>query len=57
MTRSTVLETMREDYIRTAWAKGLQERAVVVKHASEKRLPAGHHDYQHGSPFIGGLVV
>src|SRR5262249_14184679 len=33
MTRSTVLETMREDYIRTAWAKGLQERKVVVKHA------------------------
>src|SRR5215813_8540718 len=33
MTRSTVLETMREDYIRTAWAKGLQERVVVVKHA------------------------
>src|SRR2546427_5542497 len=33
MTRSTVLETMREDYIRTALAKGLQERTVVVKHA------------------------
>jgi peptide/nickel transport system permease protein len=29
MTRSTVLEVMREDYIRTAWAKGLQERLVV----------------------------
>src|SRR5206468_2737748 len=27
MTRSTVLEVLREDYIRTAWAKGLQERA------------------------------
>src|SRR5688572_21228495 len=28
MTRSTMLEVLREDYIRTAWAKGLQERAV-----------------------------
>src|SRR5215813_12305822 len=27
MTRSTVLEVLREDYIRTAWAKGLRERA------------------------------
>jgi len=33
MTRSTVLETMREDYIRTARAKGFGERTVVVKHA------------------------
>jgi len=33
MTRSTVLEVLREDYIRTAWAKGLRERGVVVKHA------------------------
>ena len=32
MTRSTVLEVMREDYIRTAWAKGLREKVVVVKH-------------------------
>src|SRR5438445_11316028 len=33
MTRSTLLEVLREDYIRTAWAKGLRERAVVVRHA------------------------
>lgn len=33
MARSTMLEIMREDYIRTAWAKGLHERLVVSKHA------------------------
>jgi peptide/nickel transport system permease protein len=38
MTRSTVLEVLREDYIRTAWAKGLRERAVVVRHALKNSM-------------------
>ena len=33
MTRSSVLEVLREDYIRTARAKGLAERVVLVRHA------------------------
>jgi peptide/nickel transport system permease protein len=33
MTRSAMLEVLREDYIRTAWSKGLRERVVVLKHA------------------------
>jgi len=33
MTRSALLEVLREDYVRTAWAKGLRERSVVVRHA------------------------
>ena len=33
MTRTMMLEVLRQDYIRTAWAKGLKERTVVVKHA------------------------
>jgi peptide/nickel transport system permease protein len=33
MTRSAMLEVLREDYIRTAWSKGLPERVVVLKHA------------------------
>jgi len=33
LTRATMLETMGEDYIRTARAKGLKERVVVSKHA------------------------
>ena len=41
MTRSTVLEVMREDYVRTAWAKGLRERAVVVKHALKNAILLG----------------
>ena len=33
MTRTMMLEVLRQDYIRTAWAKGLNERVVVVRHA------------------------
>ncbi len=33
MTRSSMIEVMGEDYIRTAWAKGLSEKIVVLKHA------------------------
>ncbi len=32
LTRGMLLEVLRQDYVRTAWAKGLAERAVVVKH-------------------------
>lgn len=31
--RSTLLEVLRQDYIRTAWAKGLHERSVISRHA------------------------
>ena len=33
MTRTMMLEVMRQDYIRTAWSKGLRERVVVIRHA------------------------
>jgi peptide/nickel transport system permease protein len=33
MTRSSLLEVLGEDYVRTAWAKGLSERVVVFRHA------------------------
>jgi peptide/nickel transport system permease protein len=33
ITRASVLETLGEDYVRTARAKGLRERAVLVRHA------------------------
>jgi peptide/nickel transport system permease protein len=32
-TRSSMLEIMRQDYIRTAWSKGLKERSVIIRHA------------------------
>ncbi len=38
MTRSSMLEVMREDYIRTARAKGLREQAVIVRHALKNAL-------------------
>jgi peptide/nickel transport system permease protein len=38
LTRAGMLETMSEDYIRTARAKGLKERTVVVKHALRATL-------------------
>jgi peptide/nickel transport system permease protein len=31
--RSSILEVVHQDYVRTAWAKGLRERAVVMRHA------------------------
>jgi peptide/nickel transport system permease protein len=31
--RSAMLEVIRQDYIRTAWSKGLSERFIILKHA------------------------
>jgi len=33
-----MLEVMGQDYIRTAWAKGLRERVVIVRHALKNAL-------------------
>jgi peptide/nickel transport system permease protein len=38
LTRSSVLEVIREDYVRTARAKGMQERAIVLKHVLRNAL-------------------
>jgi peptide/nickel transport system permease protein len=38
MTRTMMLEVLRQDYIRTAWAKGLRERTVVIRHALKNAL-------------------
>jgi peptide/nickel transport system permease protein len=38
MTRTMTLEVLRQDYIRTAWSKGLRERVVVVRHAVKNAL-------------------
>jgi peptide/nickel transport system permease protein len=37
-TRSSMLEVMRQDYIRTAWSKGLRERMVVMRHGLKNGL-------------------
>ena len=38
MTRTMMLEVLRQDYIRTAWSKGLKERVVVTRHAMRNAL-------------------
>ncbi len=38
LTRTMMLEVLRQDYIRTAWAKGLPEKLVVVRHALRNAL-------------------
>src|SRR6266511_3496164 len=58
MTRSAVLEVMREDYIRTAWAKGLHERIVVSKHTLKNAmLPVITIIGAELAFLLGGLVV
>ena len=38
MTRTMMLEVLRQDYVRTAWAKGLKERVVVTRHVLKNAL-------------------
>ena len=38
VTRTMMLEVLRQDYIRTAWSKGLLERAVILRHAVKNAL-------------------
>ena len=58
MVRSSVLEVLREDYIRTARAKGVFERLVVARHAMRNALlPAITVIGLEFAFLIGGLVV
>ena len=58
MTRSAMLEVLREDYIRTARAKGLWERAVVIRHALKNALlPVITVIGLEFAFLVGGLVV
>jgi oligopeptide transport system permease protein len=38
LTRASTLETIRQDFVRTAWAKGLPERLVVIRHVLKNSL-------------------
>ena len=38
LTRTMMLEVLRQDYIRTAWSKGLKERVVITRHATKNAL-------------------
>jgi peptide/nickel transport system permease protein len=58
MTRSTILEVLQEDYIRTARAKGVMERLVVARHAMRNAmLPVITVIGLEFAFLIGGLVV
>ena len=58
ITRSTMLEVLREDYIRTAWAKGQREALVVWRHALKNAsLPVVTIIGIEFAFLIGGLVV
>ena len=58
MTRSSVLEVLREDYIRTAHAKGLKEKLILFRHALKNAmLPVISVISLEMAFLIGGLVV
>lgn len=58
MVRSSVIEVMKEDYIRTARAKGLTERVIIVRHAMKNAmLPAITVIGLEFAFLMGGLVV
>jgi peptide/nickel transport system permease protein len=58
MTRSTLLDVLRDDYVRTARAKGLRETLVVVRHALRNALlPVVTVVSLEFAFLIGGLVV
>jgi len=58
MTRSSLLEVLRQDYIRTARAKGMRERAVIVRHALKNAfIPVVTVIGQQFSVLLGGTVI
>ena len=58
MTRSTMLEVLREDYIRTARAKGLRENVVIIRHALKNALiPVVTFTSVYFGTILGGVVV
>jgi peptide/nickel transport system permease protein len=58
LTRSQLLEVIRQDYVRTARAKGLGERAIVYRHAlSNSLLPVVTFVGWWGGRLLGGIVI
>jgi peptide/nickel transport system permease protein len=58
LVRSTMLEVLRQDYIRTAWSKGLTERVVIVRHALKNGLiPVVTMAGMWVSTIVGGAVL
>ncbi len=58
LTRSQLLEVIRQDYVRTARAKGLAERAVIYRHAlANSLLPVVTFIGWWGGRLLGGVVI
>jgi peptide/nickel transport system permease protein len=58
MTRTMMLEVLRQDYTRTAWAKGLTERTVILRHALKNAaIPVVSIIGLQVPVFIGGSIV
>jgi peptide/nickel transport system permease protein len=58
MTRSSLLEVLRQDYVRTARAKGAREHAVIVRHALKNAfIPVVTVVGQQFSVLLGGTVI
>jgi len=59
LTRTTMLETLREDYIMAARAKGLSEKVVRDKHAARNAMLPVLSNFIIGLPFIvaGGIIT
>jgi len=56
--RTITLEVLRQDYVRTAWSKGLKERVVVVRHALRNALiPLLNMFIPQIGMLIGGSVI
>jgi peptide/nickel transport system permease protein len=57
-TRSSMLEVIQQDYIRTAWAKGLREQLIIVRHTLKNGLiPVVTTMGMHVSMIFGGAVI
>jgi len=58
LTRSSLLEVLRQDYVRTAWSKGLRERVVVARHALKNAMiPVVTLIGIHMGRLLGGTVI
>jgi peptide/nickel transport system permease protein len=57
-TRTSMLEVMNQDYVRTAWSKGLSERIVIVRHALKNALaPVSTMAGMQLGGILGGSVI
>ena len=58
LTRGMLLEVLRQDYVRTAWSKGLRERVIVLKHGLRNAIiPVITYIGTQLPQVIGGTVV